>query len=805
MILHSLKQIFRSLWKYKSFSLINLFGLSIGIAAVLLIYLISDYEKRFDRFHTDTDNIFRVVSRGERGGEPEYEAAVPYPAARLLRNEYPGLVSTGIHYSSNASIRVGNQSPVEEENVVFADSLFFKVFDFSGVPDFVLSGDPSKALSAPNKVILTETAAKRYFGAQNPIGQTIRIDTKVDAEVAAVIKDVPATTHLPFTMLVSYATLTNDFIGGLDLTHWGLTASGYCYVRVDNNSSTARVERALHQINQANSKSEREKKERYYLQSLKEIHFDPTFETGNPSYTISSRYLTMLLLLGGFIILIACINYINLSTSLAFSKAKEIGIRKTIGASKPQLFFHYLSETFLLTTIAAIIGTVLAIAFLPVLNRMLDKSISAAQLVNAAFIFKAVLALLLISLISGIYPAMILVGFRPIESLKNHVVLPGRFSTVLRKGLVVFQFTTSIALIICTLVIARQMNYFKNKSLGFNKDAVIEVGLPSPDSAKIEAFRTLLQNQSGIENFSFCLGAPISDNGISTSLSAPEIPETADQSVKVIAADSNYLNTYGIQMQAGRWFLPGEEKRSGSGIVVNETLVKTMGYKQASDVLGKQITIGINHFTPVIIGVVKDFHTSSLHQGITPVALMPFPYFYYAAGIRIQPTSLASTLPRIEAAYKKVFPENVYSMSFIDEQLGRLYEQETRNYNLFKAFSAISIFICCIGLWGLIAFVVVRKTKEIGIRKVLGATIANIVGLLSKDFLKLVVVALLVASPVAWYFMNKWMENFAYRADISWWLFALAGLFAVLVALFTISFQAIRAAITNPVKSLRTE
>lgn len=805
MVLHSFKQIIRSLWKYKSFSIINLLGLSIGIAAVLLIFMIADYEKSFDKFHSNKENIYRVVTMAERGGRDQYQAGVPYPAAKLLRNEYPGLNATEIHFANDANIRIDNHAPFEQKHIVFADSMFFNVFDFSAIKNFQIAGNTVKALSEPGKAILTQSTAKKFFGSTNPIGQTFKIDAKLEVEVAAVIKDIPASTHLPFSMLISYSSLTNDFIGGFDLNSWGLRSGGYCYVRTDNKSSVSSVESALFRVNQKNSGSERDKRLKFYLQPLNQIHFDPSFDTTNPAYTVSSKYLMMLVLLGGFIMLVACINYINLSTSLAFSKSKEVGIRKTIGAAKLQLFFHYMAETVLLTTVAAIIGTVIAVLFMSVLNRLLDKSISTEQLMNFRFVSEAILALIVISFISGVYPALILTGFRPIESLKNQLAIPGKSSTLFRKGLVVFQFTTSIALIICTIVIAEQMHYFNSKSLGFNKDAVVEVGLPSPDSTKIESFRSLLQNKSGIQDISFCLGAPISDNGISTSLKAPQIPEKTDYSVKILACDRNYLETYGIKLIAGRWFFSGEEKNLGSGLVVNENLVKTLGYKNPSDALGKKISIGINHFTPQIIGVVKDFHTSSLHQSITPVAMMPFPFFYYAAGVRINPQSLRNTLSTIESAFKKVYPEYVYTVNFIDEQLGRLYQQETRNYNLFKAFSAISIFICCIGLWGLIAFVVVRKTKEIGIRKVLGASISSIVGLLSKDFLKLVLIALILASPIAWYFMHQWLQDFAYRVAIGWWVFGLAGLFAVAIALITISFQAVKAALSNPVKNLRTE
>jgi len=805
MLLHNLKQISRSLLRHKSFTFINLIGLSIGIAATITIFLIADYEKSFDSFHGNAEQVYRVVKKVKGANEDVYAAQVPYPTAKFLRNEYAGVQATQIHFGEDVNIRIGQQSPFEETNVVFADSLFFNVLDFSGIKDFVVTGNAVAALSHPNKAILTETTAKRYFGKDNPIGKTIRLDNKLDVEVAAIVKDFPATTHLPINALISYATFNKDFIGGLDPNSFTFSGNGYCYVRLKDVASVAVAERALAAVVQKNGESERDKRDKFYLQSLKEIHFDNTFEASNPSYTVTGKYLTMLMLLGGFIILIACVNYINLSTSLAFSKSKEVGIRKTIGASKSQLFIHYLTETIVVTTVAAAIGVALTVLMLPTVNSILGKSVSPLQLVQVGFIVKILAGILFISFISGIYPALILAGFNPIAALKNRFIMPGRSSAILRKGLVVFQFTTSIALIICTIVIAKQMSYFRSKELGFKKEAVVEVALPVSDSAKMENFRTLLNSQSGIENLSFCLGAPISDNGFSTSLEAPELPKGQDYSVKIIPCDRNYLQTYEMKLLAGRWFLPGEEKNLGTGVVVNGALIKTLGYKNAAEAIGKKIRIGINDFNPVIIGVTKNFHVSSLHNNISPVALMPFPYFYYAAAIRVQPASMKNTLAQIESSWKKVYPESVYSMKFIDEALAKNYEQESKDYNLFKAFSVISIFICCIGLWGLIAFVVVRKTKEIGVRKVLGASISNIVGLLSIDFLKLVLLGLIVASPIAWYFMSKWLEGFAYRIDISWWVFLIAGLFAVVIALVTISFQTVKAALANPVKNLRTE
>jgi ABC-type antimicrobial peptide transport system permease subunit len=802
MIIHSLKQILRSLKRHKSFTGINLMGLSIGIAAVLLLFMLSRYEKGFDRLHKE-DGVYRVVRKDRQAGVDQYSGAVPYPTAKFLRSEIPGLKVTQTHLAEDINMRIGSEAPFEEENVLFADSLFFSVLDFGRIGNFWIRGD-HHALSAPGKAIVTESAAQRYFGKKDPVGQVIRLDNKVDVEVVGLVRDVISKSHLPFNMIVSYSSLTPDF-NGIGFDQWGVVGNGYAYVKVDAAASRKKVETALRSIVQRSGENDRDRRISMYLQEIHAIHFDTTFESTNPSYTVSSRYLTMLLLLGGFIIMIACVNYINLSTSFAFTKSKEVGILKTIGASRKQLFFHYMLETVVVTTAATIAGFILAWLLLPTLNSMLQKSIPATMLLEWPFIAGAIAGIILISFISGIYPALILSGFNPVFSLKNQLAMPGRSSVLLRKALVVFQFTTSIALIICTMVISRQMDYFQKKELGFNKEAVVEVGLPAPDSTRIEKLRSLLSTTPGVENFSFCLGAPISDNGFNTSLAAPELPESVDYNVSIIPCDKAYLNTYGMKLLAGRWFLEGEEKNRGTAIVVNETMVKALGYRDPAEAIGKKIRIGVNDFNPVIIGVTKDFHTSSLHQDIGPVGMMPFNFFYYAAGIRLAPGQVKTSLAGIEKAWKQVYPESVYDLKFVDETLAERYEQERRDYDLFKAFSLISIFICCIGLWGLIAFVVVRKTKEIGIRKVLGASVQGIVLLLSKDFIRLILVALLVASPLAWYFMQKWLQDFAYRVDLSWWVFVLAGIFALFIAVATVSFQAIKAAVQNPVKNLRTE
>ncbi len=805
MLYHTFKQIFRSLWRHKSFTIINLLGLSVGIAAVVVIFLIVRYEKSFDSFHSDSSKLYRIVRKIERADGIAHHAVVPYPTARFLREEQQGIVATQIHFSSFMSVGIGSAAPIEEKNIVFADSLFFKVLNYGGVEDFFVAGNPNTALSQPGQAILTESTAHRYFGKQDVIGQLLRLDNKVDVEVVGVVKDLPPTSHLPFGMLVSFSTLNSELMYGSDPNNWGFINHGFAYVRLGENTSRASVENALQGIMKKNEVPGNPNKASMHLQPLAQIHFDPNFEDSNKTHTVSPIYLTMLMLLAGFIMMIACVNYINLSTSLAFTKSKEVGIKKTLGASKGQLFFHYMLETFTLTVSAALFGSMLAVGFLPLVNQILNKSISISPLLELPFLLGAFGAILLISFISGAYPALVLSGFNPITSLKNQLAMPGKSSVLLSKGLVVFQFATAIALIICTILIARQMQYFQNKEMGFNKEAVVEVRLPERDTVKLERFKSMLQRKDGIAHFSFCLGAPISDYAFEVVMKAPELAQHVEHIATVIPCDRGYLETYQLELLAGRWLLPSEEINIGSAVVVNRTLANTLGYTNPEDAIGKTIELTLDGIRPTIVGVTEDFHTASLHETINSVAMTPFPYFHLGVGIRLSGADMGETLAAIEESWKQVYPGEMYEMNFVDETLATQYEQEVRDYQLFKAFSVISIFICCIGLWGLIAFVVVRKTKEIGIRRVLGASVSGIMLLLSKDFLKLVVIALLIASPVSAYFMHQWLQDFAYRIDISWWVFALAGLLALMIAFTTISYQAFKAAMANPVKSIKVE
>ncbi len=549
------------------------------------------------------------------------------------------------------------------------------------------------------------------------------------------------------------------------------------------------------------------------LQPLPDIHFNQLYAAQNPSYTINYDYLYLIGAIGLFLILAACINYVNLSTALAIKKSKEVGIRKTLGATRNDLVKQFLSETFFLTGLVIVAAALSVRVFLPPLNNFLGRNIPLDWLhVNSAFILMGLW--LSISILSGLYPALVLSGFNPVTALKNKTAAPKVSVNTLRRGLVVFQFLTAQILIIGALVVAKQMNFIQSKSLGFNKENVVDITLPENKPEQLKLFHDKLSAIPGIKSFSFSLGAPVSDDAVWTSFNTKEKYASENIDVTVKAADENYLKTYGLLLTAGRWFDDNDEKTIDNSIpdslkkysfVLNETAVKALGFSSAQDALGKYVTFGMNNISAPVIGVVKDYNTASLHDAIKPVIMIEFPFFYYDAGIRLTSGNPASTLSAVEKAWSSVYPEHLFESSFLDENIAKLYENDKRTKQLFNLFAFLSIVINVLGLVGLLSFMIEQKTKEIGIRKVLGASIKDISFILSKDFLRLIIIAFFIAAPVAWLLMNKWLQDFAYRTSISWWVFVVAVLAAFVITCIAVGFQTIKAALANPVDSLRSE
>ncbi|MBX2967073.1 MAG: ABC transporter permease [Cyclobacteriaceae bacterium] len=800
---------FRNVIRNRSYTFINVAGLSVGIAACLVTFLVISFELSFEKFHAHYDRLYCVARTSTDASGTGHSLATPYPFAAAFRTDFPDIpLNTQIHHHEEAQVILGDEKH-KVKNILFADSLFFDVFSFE-----VLSGNPRAELGTPGKVFLTQSLAGKIM--KDGITH-LKLSNKLDLEIAGIVKDPPPNSHIKFSMIVSMPSFTSDFLG-LPIDQWGMISSGYSYVVLPDEMTPLTVENRFEPFVEKYQDSSESEKVVYHLQPVGDIHFDERYgETaGGPSY-VNRSTLVILGLLGGFILLVACINFINLSTALAVKKSREIGVRKTLGASRGQLVFQYLSEAFMLTVISTLLAVVITEAALPFINSFLQKELLFRPFSGLPAVFLAVLVLVT-TLLSGLYPAFVLSGFSPIAVLKNKLTYQGTSGAYARKYLVVFQFLVAQMLIIGTLVVADQMEFLNSKPLGFAKEAILNVSLPDTKKELRESFQSLLETIPEVEKVSFSVGAPTSDNNLNTSYHLTERGNKERYGIGLKLVDRNYLETYGMELAAGRWFTENEEKAVDFSAlfgtsseeqkyvyIVNEALVRQLGFSSNEDIIGKNITTGLNGITAEVVGVVKDFHIKSLHHAVEPVALLHFPYFYYDAGIRFNTAGTQNVLNAIEEAYAKVFPDYLFEYSFLDAHLENLYQQEKRSFALIRIFAGLAIFISCLGLLGLVSFLTQQKIKEVGIRKVFGASVTNIVFLFSKSFITLIVIAFVAAVPLAWYGMNSWLEGFAYRTSLNVSVFVVALLSTLVVAMLTVIYQSMRAAVANPVDSLRSE
>jgi putative ABC transport system permease protein len=814
------KTAWRSVKKNKGFFALNFLGLYISIVVCILIALILLHETSFDRHPAPNPqspadkniSVYRVVSQSMKSTGEEYNAVTPYPLASAMRAAMPDerLISQ-IHYEHGKElVTIGNKK-FNGEKIIFADSVFPRLF-----PLTLKAGSLQRAFAEPGFVVLTESTSKKYFGQkdQDAIGKRIRYANSVDLEVAAVIADPPANTHLPYIMLVSYPSLTPHLIGDFPLNQWGLHANGYVYIGLPGKDRIQRTDNILAAIvDKYVPKDDVGSKTTLSLQPLPDIHFNQQYAGNNPSYTINYSYLYLLGAIGLFLILAACINYTNLSTALAIKKSKEVGVRKTMGATRGHLMKQFLSETFLLTALVIVAAAFSVRPLLPILNNFLDKNIPLNWMNVNSGIFLLCLWVA-VSLLSGIYPAFVLSGFNPIAALKSKISTPKTSVLMLRRGLVVFQFLTAQILIIGAIVVAKQLSFMQSTPLGFDKQNVLDIDLPDSKTAPAQAFRDRVLALPGVSSASLSLGAPVSDNQVSTGFNLKEKYATEKLNVAIKAADRGYLSTYGLQLMAGRWFDQNDERATARSVpdslrryafVLNETAVKALGFTSPQDVIGRYVTFGLNDISAPVIGVIKDYHIQSMHKSVLPVLMVNFPAFYYDAGIKFSGGYSAASISSVAKIFESIYPNDLFESRFLNDHLASLYKEEKRTQQLFNLFTFLSIVINVLGLVGLLSFMIEQRTKEIGVRKVLGASIANISIILSKDFIRLIGIAFLIAAPIAWYIMNNWLQEFAYRTPISWWIFAVTIAGALLVTCLAVGYQTLRAALMNPVKSLRSE
>jgi putative ABC transport system permease protein len=798
----------RNFARNRNYTVINILGLSIGISCCLIIFLIVSNDLNFDKFHSKYDRIYRVVVEAQTATGVEYGSTTPYPFTKAFRNDFPDVpLITQMHAQEDVLMKVGTEK-TRLARALFADSLFFQVFDFE-----VLSGNPALDLGEPGKVFLTKTLADNLSKNGKSV-TSIKLDNKLELEVVGIVADPPANSHISFSMVISMPSLSKDFMN-FPVDSWGVTISGYNYLVLPDNISREKIEEDFKQFVTKYHSAEDAPRKKFKLQPLSEIHFDKNY-TENPGTASNTdkNDLVVMGILGVFILSIACINFVNLATALAIKKSKEIGIRKTLGARRSQLTLYFLSETFVLTLFSVVISLCAVEWLLWWLNNFLELSLDLNLLSDPLLLTFLILLVLFTTIFAGFYPAIVLSGFNPLAVLKNKITAQGASGAGVRKVLVVFQFIIAQILIMGTLIIASQMNYFGQKPLGFEKKAIINVALPENKREIIQLLKTRLEANSGITNVSFSLGAPTSGNNFTTGyfLSENGVQERHTTQVKPI--DLSYLETYGLTIVAGRWFTEAEERRvldakdpwkAEFNYIINEAGARSLGFSNPADIVGKKITTGINETNAEVVGVVGDFHTTSLHEEIEPVILMILPQFYYNAGIKVGTTDLNATVAFIERNWLEIYPEYNFEYEFLDEHLATYYRHDERTFTLFRVFACISIFIGCLGLYGLISFMASQRLKEVGIRKVLGASVASIMVLFSREFVKLIVIAFFIAAPLANYFMNQWLEGFAYRISIPWTVYVFGIVSTLVIALITVSYRSAEAARTNPAETLRTE
>jgi putative ABC transport system permease protein len=796
------KTAFRNLQRNKSYAIINMSGLAVGIAACLLIFLVVQFESSFDNFHPKKYSIYRVGTEFHNADGVNYSDGIGYPVAKALRVDFPQIKEVAAIDKEGGQITIENNSEqikkLQEDNFYYAEPQFFSMFNFP-----FLAGNPKTALKDPNSAVLTQETAEKYFGNwKSALGKTIKYANKDLYSITGILKNLPANTDFPLSVVVPYSALANTSRKN-SFDDWVSTYSGtYTFVLLPPELPVAKFNTQLKVFAKKHKPAE-SATDSYIAQPLSDIHYDERFGNYN-NHTFSHSLINALSLIGIFLIVIACVNFINLATAQAVTRSKEVGVRKVLGSSRKQLALQFLGETALIVITAIILAVIVAAAALPFLNKLLETQISIHFIYYPSVSIFLLSAAMLVTLLAGIYPAVILSGFNPITALKSKVTAKMIGGISLRRGLVVLQFAIAHILIIGMIIVVSQMNFFKNASLGFNKTAIITVPVinDSINLTKTAYLRNQLLNNPDIQNVSFSFASPSDNHNWTSDFKFDHASKATNFNANLKWADADYFKTFNLQFVAGHAYSNSDTVRD---FVVNEALIRKLGITDPQKALGKQINFWDGNTVANIVGVVKDFNSFSLRDPVSPVVLSTWKQVYRTLNIKIKPGTEKAVLPYVEKLWNATYPDYVYDYKFLDETITNFYKQENQLSQLYKIFAAIAIFISCLGLYGLVSFMAAQRTKEVGIRKVLGASTRNIVYLLSKEFTLLILISFLISAPVAYYIMHKWLENYTYRIPLAASIFIIAIISSIVIAWITVGHRAIKAAMANPVKSLRTE
>ncbi|WP_426588467.1 ABC transporter permease [Mucilaginibacter sp. R-33] len=795
MIRNYIKIACRSLWRNKVFSIINIIGLSIGLTACFLIYINIKFELSYDTFNKKFDQIYRVAVDVRHPNAP----VIITPAAfeqigPSLQQDYSQVKENTRIAGARFLVQYGAVK-YQEDNVIFADPSLFSVFTLP-----VIKGDVKKGFEAPFTVVITQAMAKKYFGNVDPVGKTLTLDSKHPAIVTAVIKDVPANSHFKFDMAVSYATSLNAYPRGP--ANWA-QIRGFTYIVLPKGYDFKDLERQLPAFaNRHYTEADRKEGANYdyHLVPLKDVYLDALRGGPERGDLHNIRIFSAIAL---FILLIACINFINLTTAQATERAKEVGIRKVIGAARKQLITQFLSESVIICLIAFLLAILLSSSLLPLYNQVSGKVTNTTIFTNV-YVFHLFILSCFIGVVAGLYPAFVLSGYKPAAILKGRFSKSGK-GVLLRSSLVVMQFAISIVLIVGTIVVYTQLNYMRSQPLGFQKDQMLTIDFFS-DTAVQRRLPVIKQELKKIPNV-ISAAASRSLPGFGNGNSESEIENKAGNMQQMLIdayyVDQDFIPQFEMKLAAGRMFSKTFGTDTSTAFLINEAAAKSLGYTTPAGAVGRKLKQWGR--SGKIIGVLKDFHFQSLQEAVKPLSISNDPDFNRVLTVKVGSTNISATIAAIQQKWKSLVPERPFNYRFVDEAFNAQYSAQVNFGNLFMYFAVLAILISCMGLFGLASYSTIQRTREIGIRKVFGASVTGIINMLSAEFLKLVILSSLIAFPLAWFAMNKWLQDFAYRITIGWWVFALAGMAALVIAFITVSFQAVKAALANPVKSLRAE
>ncbi|HEX5153772.1 MAG TPA: FtsX-like permease family protein [Parafilimonas sp.] len=806
----------RTLWKNKVFSVINILGLAIGISASLVIYLLADYHFSFDKFEKDRDRIYRVTSNFIFSGEEYKNSGVTSPMPAAIKKDLTGfdaIVPFRTADDMKISVPSSNQKEPQvlkkQGDIVFAEESLFNLLGYEWI-----AGAAKTAVTKPYQTVLTLSAAALYFPKLKPsgiIGKELYFNDTIRTNVTGIVKDFSENTDFTFKIFISRATLEQTSSKPRDWNEWGSTTSAsQLLVKLSPGNTVQQAEKAIDRLyakykpNDPDDKS----KTAYRLQALSDIHFNGDYNTfGKPQANKPTLY--GLLAIAAFLLLLGCINFINLTTAQAAQRAKEIGIRKTMGSSRRQLIVQFLSETFLLTLVATILSVMLIPLILKAFSGFIPDDLHFSLTKQPTIILFLAVLTIVVTLLSGFYPALVLSGFKPILVLKN-IAYSGTATTRgawLRRSLTVSQFMIAQVFVMGAILVSKQITYSINKDQGFKKEAILYFNTNFYDTVKGRKYVLLdkIRHIPEVAMVSLCNNPPSSNSTWSSTMKYKDGKKEIETDVQQKFGDTNYIKLYGLKLLAGTNITQSD---TVNAFIINETYAHILGFQKPRDAVGKYLAYDKQQFP--IRGVVADFNQHSLHEPIKPLVIASRGNDTRNISIALHPQNEAGTtwktaIKKIEKAWKEIYPEDEFSYSFFDEDIAKYYDAEQHISSLLKWATGLAVFISCLGLLGLVIYTTNQRTKEIGVRKVLGASVTQIVTMISGDFIRLVLLAFIIAAPLAWIGMYKWLENFAFRTHISWWIFISGGAVMVLIALITLSFQTIKAAMANPVKSLRTE